>query len=372
MVSTQSGYNLIMARVLFDGQIFSIHKRGGIARLFHSVYHEYLSSRDTAQYSGTNLSLGLILSRYADSQKQRIWQPPFAIGSRGMSKIALIVNWACLWLYRYEVVHSTYYFKGYLHRRPGTKHVVTLHDMIPEDLPEFFPGGNPHFQKEAFLKNADRIVCVSNFTKSRLAYYYPELASKAIVISSGVDFPRDLDLRIERNNTILYVGKRGAYKDFNTLLRALPSILENEPRAQILAVGDQPFSESEYSLILELGLEEKVFQRELAEAELQNAYRTCMLTAVTSHIEGFGLPVIEAMANGSLVVATNIPVFREISNGAHIAFTPGDPKDLALKIKELLSNKETWDEMREVGRKTASQYSWANILNSLMQLYEEL
>ena len=361
-----------MSRVIYDGQVFAIHKRGGIARLFYSVYQEYTSSQNPGKNSGPTLRLGLILSRYTDSHSSSIWRPPFAIGSRGMSKIALIANWLCLWFYRYEILHSTYYFKGYLHRRPGTKHIVTLHDMIPEDFPEFFPNGNPHFQKEAFLRDADRIVCVSNYTKSRLEHYYPELAHKAVVISSGVCFSNDLDLSIERDDTILYVGKRGAYKDFNTLVRALPLILESNPDTQILAVGDQPFSDSENLLIRELGLKDKVVQQELSEAELQSAYRTCMLTAVTSHVEGFGLPVIEAMSNGSLVVAADIPVFREISNGSHVAFIPGDSNDLALKINELLDNRITWDEMREMGRRTASQYSWNNILKELMNLYERI
>ena len=361
-----------MSRVLYDGQIFSIHKRGGIARLFHSVFQEYLSSRGIDKSSGPTISLGLILSRYADSQNLKIWRPPFAISSRGMSKIALMVNWLCLWSFKYEILHSTYYFRGFLHRKPGTKHVVTLHDMIPEDFPEFFPEGSPHFQKETFLRDADRIICVSNFTKSRLLHHFPDLANKAVVISSGVNFPNNLDLSIERNNTILYVGKRGSYKDFKTLVRALPMILEKNPETQILAVGDQPFTNSEHSLILELGLKDKILQQELTDTELQSAYQTCLLTVVTSHVEGFGLPVIEAMANGSLVVAADIPVFREISNDSFVPFAPGDPNDLALKIHGLLKNRKTWNEMREIGRRTSSHYAWPNVLEALMNLYEEL
>jgi glycosyltransferase involved in cell wall biosynthesis len=297
---------------------------------------------------------------------------PWTISGISLAKLALVVNWLYLWFSPYQIIHSTYYFRGYLWRRPGTKHVVTLHDMIPEDFPEEFPNGSPHYQKESFLRDADRIVCVSNYTQSRLNYHYPELAHKAIVISSGINIPDTEILPSERDSTILYVGRREGYKDFATLLRALPSIVELYPNAQLLAVGDQKFSPSEISLISSLGLSGKVRQVELSDADLQSAYRTCCLTVVTSKVEGFGLPVIEAMINGSLVVATDIPVFREISEGAYVTFKPSDDHDLSLKIRTILQDPSDYNELRENGKKIASQYSWKNVFTALNKLYVEM
>jgi glycosyltransferase involved in cell wall biosynthesis len=244
--------------------------------------------------------------------------------------------------------------------------------MIPEDFPEEFQGGNPHFQKEAYLKDADRIICVSNYTMSRLAHHYPELVHKARVIPCGVADPAPYQSFQERNSSILYVGNRGGYKDFTSILRALPEVIKYEPTIQLLAVGDQKFTESEKSLISELGLTDKVFQKELTNGELYAAYQSCLLTVVSSHVEGFGLPVIEAMSYGALVVATDIPVFREISGEAFVSFQPGNSNDLAKKLTKILKSPEDFEKLREIGIQVAKNYSWQSTLIRLYKLYEEI
>jgi glycosyltransferase involved in cell wall biosynthesis len=363
-----------MTRVLIDGQVFSIHKRGGIARVFYSIFQEYLVAKASPGINST-LIKGVFLSKYSEDKKQKsdlrgVWAPPFFVSGKGMAKVSLLINWFYLWITPYRVVHSTYYFRRFLWRRPGTKHIVTLHDMIPEDFPEYFPDGNPHLQKEAFLRNADKIVCVSNYTLSRLSHHYPDLTPKAIVISLGVAAQERYESYLERDSTLLYVGARSGYKDFSTLLHALPIILEVDPRIRILAAGDQSFTNSERSIISKLGLTDRVFQKELSDEELQIAYRTCLLTVVTSHAEGFGLPVIEAMAHGTLVVATDIPVFQEISGDAYVAFRAGDAKDLAIKIAAILNEPENYNHLRNIGLQVVRQYTWSGVLAALCELYE--
>jgi glycosyltransferase involved in cell wall biosynthesis len=205
-----------------------------------------------------------------------------------------------------------------------------------------------------------------------LNYYYPELTHKATVISSGIKIPQINNLPLKRSSTILYVGARDGYKDFATLIRALPAILDFDPSIQLLAVSDKQFSQSERSYIAELGLTDNVIQRELSDSELQVAYQTSCLTVVTSKVEGFGLPVIEAMIQGCIVVASDIPVFREISENSFVAFRPGDAQDLALKITRILSDPTCQKDLREKGREVAKQYSWSNVLNALSKLYKEM
>ncbi len=317
--------------------------------------------------------MGVFATKYMGVPKFHKHGPPVYLkGIFNSSKIALMINWVCLWVLPYKILHSTYYFQGYLVRKPRTKHVVTLHDMIPEDFPEFFPRSNPHFRKIEFLRNADRIVCVSRYTMERLAHHHPELISKARYIPLGVTVSPGLDKKMLRNRTILYVGKRGMYKDFATLLRAFSSISVPEPDLKILAVGTDEFSSEECALIEELGLVGKVTQKELNDEELERAYRTSLLVAVTSHVEGFGLPVIEAMANGALVVATDIPVFNEIAGGSFIPFMPGDSAGLASAIHLALTCTDEVEVYRKKGSIIASEYTWHNSLIRLMNLYGEL
>jgi glycosyltransferase involved in cell wall biosynthesis len=361
-----------MIRVLIDGQVFSIHRRGGIGRVFSSVYGEYLQLPRDFEVD-VKISLGVFLTKYSGIARIRKKRPPlFMKGFFSSSKIALATNWLYLWLSHYEIVHSTYYFQKFLIRRRGKKHVVTLHDMIPEDFPQFFLSSNPHFQKEKFLRNADRIVCVSNYTMSRLAQHYPDLVHKAIMIYPGVTVPASKNLAQVRDSTILFVGARGGYKDFVTLLKSLPTLFESEPSLQVLVAGNEQFSSSESALILELGLVGRVTQKDLSDQDLEKAYETCLALVITSHAEGFGLPVIEAMAHGALVIATDIPVFREIADDAFLAFSPGNFTELTFWIQSVLANPAAFDSKREKGRLIASQYTWKKTLSGLLNLYKEI
>jgi glycosyltransferase involved in cell wall biosynthesis len=299
--------------------------------------------------------------------------PPFrSKGIFSSKKLILVINWFYQLVKPYDIVHSTFYFRLFLLRRPGSKHIVTLHDMIPEDFPMHFTDHNPHFQKASFLRDADAIVCVSKYTMGRLEHHYPELVHKARVISPGVTMPAKKNLQIKRDCTILFVGQRGGYKDFNTLLRSIPPLIELEPNLEVLAVGTDIFSTSELSLISELGIGDRVVQKELSDQELEKAYETCLFVCVTSHVEGFGLPVIEAMSHGALVIATDIPVFNEIANDAFLSFAPGDSAQLTSAIRRVLVDPSAFEVYREKGLSIASGYTWANTLNSLVTLYEEV
>jgi glycosyltransferase involved in cell wall biosynthesis len=369
---SQNATIVLMTRVLIDGQVFSIHRQGGICRYFASVYGEYLQLAKDFE-TDVEISLGVSLTKYpgiAGIRKKGL--PLLMKGFFSSSKIALSTNWLYLWFSSYEIMHSTYYFQKYLIRRRGKKHVVTLHDMIPEDFPHFFLRFNPHFQKEKFLRNADRIVCVSNYTMSRLAHHYPDLVHKARVIYPGVRVPASINLAQDRDSTILFVGARTGHKDFVTLLKSLPILFESEPSLQVLVAGNEQFSSSESALILELGLVGRVTQKDLTDQDLEKAYETCLALVVTSHAEGFGLPVIEAMAHGALVIATDIPVFKEIAGDAFLAFPPGNFSKLTFWIQSVLANPKAFDSIREKGRLNASQYTWKKTLSGLLNLYKAI
>lgn len=364
-------YNGDMKKVLIDGQIFSIHQRGGISRSFASILNEYFLAKK-ANAAEIEFKLGLILSRYIDTTGIKVGLRPLRAPWQKLSKLALIMNWFYLWIYRYDLVHSTYYFRRYLLRKPGTKHVVTLHDMIPEDFPQYFTTYNPHYQKIDFLKNADCIICVSKYTLERLRFHHPDLVHKARVVYPGVAFKSSMTLPSVRSNTLLYVGSRGAYKDFITLLEALPTVMSLNPELNVLAVGGNAFDTKERELIHRLGLENRIFQKNLTDEELEHQYKTCLATVITSHEEGFGLPLIESMAYGSLVVASDIAVFRETSAGGYVAFPAGDSVELARILNQVIQSPKEFELYRVKGFQIAMNYTWSNTYSSLVKIYQDL
>jgi glycosyltransferase involved in cell wall biosynthesis len=244
--------------------------------------------------------------------------------------------------------------------------------MIPEDFPEFFPGSNPHFQKRKFLEDADVIVCVSEYTKSRLVAHYPTLAYKATVVYNGVELPDVQACKDHRKNQFLFVGDRGSYKDFNIVLTAFALVLKGHSDANLLCVGGKAFSESEKKFLISLGIDERVSQATITEEELQASYSESLATIVSSRVEGFGLPVVEAMANNCLVIATDIPVFKEIASDAYLDFPPGDKTKLAERMFQIIEDPLVFGDLKLRGIEIARSLSWSRMFHEISDIYIEL
>ena len=359
-----------MVAVLLDGQAFSVQKRGGISKVFANIVSEYL--KEPVAMRRVKLRLGVFISNYVDIRDitpYPVWQLKTR---RNYVKFSLVVNWVCLWILPYQILHSTHYFGHYLKRRPGTKHVVTLHDMIPEDFPEFFEGRYPHFQKGKFLEDADVIICVSEYTKSRLAHHYPHLLGNAKVIYNGVNLPVYTPKPSQRKSQFLYVGDRGSYKDFPIAASAFSMILEKYPQTNLLCIGGKPFSHEELALLLNLGINENTSQISVSEQELQQKYTESIATVISSRVEGFGLPVIEAMANNCLVIASDIPVFKEIAADAYLKFQSGNVESLFGRMLEVIEGLEDFQAMRISGFENAKRYSWDRMYQEMEKIYLEL
>jgi len=359
-----------MVQVLLDGQAFSLQKRGGVSKVFANILSEYLKKPVAMRL--VKLRLGVVVSRYADTQDLTSHPVLQLKTKRNYVKFSLIVNWMCLWILPYQILHSTHYFGHYLKRRPGTKHVVTLHDMIPEDFPEFFEGRYPHFQKGKFLEDADVIICVSEYTKSRLATHYPHLLGKAKVVYNGVNLPVKTSKPAQRKSQFLYVGDRGSYKNFPLAASAFSMILKKYPQTSLLCIGGKPFSHEELTLLLKLGINENISQISVSEQELQQKYRESIATVISSRVEGFGLPVIEAMANNCVVIATDIPVFNEIAADAYLKFQSGNVEELFERMLEVVEGLEDFEGLRISGFENAKIYSWSRMYQELERIYLEL
>jgi glycosyltransferase involved in cell wall biosynthesis len=356
-----------MRRVLIDGQVFAIQRKAGISKQFAHILAEHRKDIDTSEMQ---IIAGVVMAKYEGYSKIATgWF--FSIkDSRRFAKVALFVNWFTLWTKKYDVIHTSHYFGFYLHRRRGTKHVVTIHDMIPEDFPEYFPAGNPHFQKARFIEDADRIICVSEFTKERVIHHYPKVESKCQVTYPGVDFSA---MRVSENfnpSQAIYVGLRSGYKDFNTLLRALPGVLQKFPDFKLLCVGGGSFKPNEVALIQDLDIAQSIEHVAVEHDEdLYAMYRESAATIITSKIEGFGLPLIEAMANGCTVIAADIPVFQEIARDCYLPYPVGQPEFLEMQIVNLLSDIELNWRYRRLGVSHAAKFDWANTYQGALQAY---
>jgi glycosyltransferase involved in cell wall biosynthesis len=203
--------------------------------------------------------------------------------------------------------------------------VLSLHDLYPFDIPENFGRLSRPFTQALMrrcVKRVDAVACVSEATQTRLEKLFPAQARKTVTIPNVVE--RDRSIRMDRFAAIpddrtffLCVAQHRANKNVPLAIRIFGRILRKRMipcSSQLVVVGiEGPDTRAIQAEISELRLAANVLLLSgLSDAELQWCYRHCRLLLAPSKIEGFGLPIGEALLAGCPVVCSDIPAFREV------------------------------------------------------------
>jgi len=282
----------------------------------------------------------------------------------------------------YDLFHSTYYT---LPKNSKAKRILTFHDTIYEDFPEYF-ANDKEFEsfmqrKESCVRTADHIVAVSNVTKAKLVKYYRINPSQVTVIHHGISNIfhearkiRDSDKRSSMKEIcngrpfLLFVGGRRYYKNFISLLKAYAISRVNRDFDLIVVGSEDTFFEEEKEILEQYKIEEKVKLLGFVKLEeLVSIYLLAYGLIFPTIAEGFGLPLIEAMACEIPIACSDIPVFREIAGDLPIYFNPCDIDSLITKIEELVSDDLTSRTIR--GKEKSLNFQWQDSVCKLMEVY---
>jgi glycosyltransferase involved in cell wall biosynthesis len=276
--------------------------------------------------------------------------------------------------------HSTYFTSPPV----PLPHVAMVHDLNHELFPQAYTdewGRWLRARYPAYLRGATRIIAVSNTTKAHAVDLYGISPSVIDVVHHAVDpgvFYVDqgeagsATLRDRlgiRGPYLLYVGIRGsAYKNFGTLLHALA---RRPPAGLGLVVAGAPWSERERSELRRLALDSAVRLIEYPDDDtLRYLYSFASAFVYPSLNEGFGIPLLEAMACGTPVIAADIPVFREVAGDAAVYFDPRDPESLARAIDTGL-DEATRREHIARGFQRLQSYSWDKTTADTYAVYQK-
>ena len=278
---------------------------------------------------------------------------------------------------RPSLIHPTYYYDIYGEpwKRSPIPLVVTVYDMVHERYPDYYDSdGVKRAQKRQSVFSASHIICISQATKDDLLKYYPQLKTPISVIPLGVDYD---NLASHANigqsrKSILYIGGRKHHKNFLFLLDALALLAREIPDVRLQVVG-RPFSTTEQAKVKTLGLEPHIVHRGvLSEMDMDAAYAHAATLVYPSLCEGFGLPILEAMARGTPVVCSNIPAHTEVGGDAALFFDPHQSSDLAQKLKAVLTSNDLSDTLRSRGRANVKRFSWTATLDATVAIYDDL
>ena len=251
--------------------------------------------------------------------------------------------------------------------------VATIHDLAPLEHPEFFtPAFGAWYRVliAGLARTCMRIVVPSAFTERRLLYQFPSAAGKTVVIYHGADHvlkvasPSTHDRRrgddpAERGPCIVTVGTLEPRKNLRTVLDAWRFLRRRGRRdARLFVIGGAAPRRVFVRQELPSESERIVFVGTVNDAHLVRLYRRAVAAVYVPFYEGFGLPILEAMACGTPVVASDIPVVREIAGDAVLRIDPRSPMEIAIALARLLDDATLRDRLSAAGCARAQRFLW--------------
>ena len=276
-----------------------------------------------------------------------------------------------------SIWHSTYYTMPKHWQGPI---VVTVYDMIHEYFASLFPGfHNDQFRrhKQQCVTAADAVICISKATRQHVGQVYNVNDAKLYVVQLAynpifkvldeVNLPKEL---LVKRPYFLYVGRRTHYKNFDGLLRAY-SRWEGRDAIDLVVVGPN-WLKNERQYLAELDIVDRVHLiRNVDDQLLCVLYNQAKAFIYPSLYEGFGIPVLEAMACACPVIASHIPSTVEVAGKCPIYFEPTEMESLVTAFNVAISEGHE-SERTNSGLKKVKDFSWEITAEQTLTVYRSL
>ena len=278
----------------------------------------------------------------------------------------------------------------------GFKIVTSILDMNPQRMPGFFPTKTGWIKKYyailtnwVALKKSDKLITISESTKHELMEFYNFHESDKIqAVHLGVDAKffdhsakevlskiiGELKIKYNFKRYFLYVGNNRPHKNLERVLIAFKTVLSQiDFELKFLFVGRQLKNNTDIdSLVMRLGLKENIISLELSDDELCAVYSKAEAFVFCSLSEGFGLPVLEAMALGCPVITSDLSSMREIAEGAALLIDPYSVKSIEESMLKLIFDKELKQNLIEKGQRNAQSFTWEKCAKETLSIYLQL
>jgi glycosyltransferase involved in cell wall biosynthesis len=283
-----------------------------------------------------------------------------------------------------------------LHSLPPARTVVTCHDLdafrsVLTPVDEKRSGAFRAMTREILtgLQRAARVICDTASIRDELVTRGLIAPERLTVVQLGVDrvFFTSRDEAAERDAArlapvpgdaveILHVGTTAERKRIDVLIRVVEALSRAWPNLRLTRVGE-PLTPAQARLVRDAGIAGRLtFVNDVDEATLAALYRRAALVLQPSSREGFGLPVIEALAAGTPVIASDLTVLREVGGSAVEFCKAGDVEAWTAKAAALLHERHgaplPWSVRRERGREHARRFTWERFAADVVHVYQDV
>lgn len=261
--------------------------------------------------------------------------------------------------------------------------IVTVHDVIPLQYPLFKQATHLRWRAldQFFFKmslraiaKAERVICVSHATKKAFLQHvtYPEEKVKVVYEYPAQEFK---EKKIKKSQyDILYVGSEMPHKNIGTVLKALARVKKTIKEARLIKVGRSQWPSARETLMKqarELGIEDSIVWHDEV-SDLVTIYNSVFLLVHPSLHEGFGFPIVEAMACGCPVLCSSRDSLPELGGEAAMYFNPENEQELAEKIIMILKDKDIQTQMRKRGLKQVKKFNEEIFEEQMTSLYNSV
>ena len=252
--------------------------------------------------------------------------------------------------------------------------VVTLHDFIPL---RFSKARSPLYQYyrhyvPRVLKQAKQIICVSESTANDAMKFCAVSAAKLTVIPQGYDDRNFRFLDLPTQNYVLYLGRLNPYKNLRRAIQAFAKV-PNHQDFEFWVAGppDSRYTPQIEGLAWDLGVRLRVLNY-VPYKELPVLINHAIALLFPSQWEGFGLPILEAMACGTPVITSNLSSMPEVAGDAAILIDPMNGDAMTSAIERVITDALLRQQLRDRGLKRASEFSWDKTAMQTKALLESM
>ena len=375
-------------KILYDHQIFWDQEYGGPSRYFINLINKIINISN----NHIKISSPLYINNYLSQLPEQVLSGlkisnrfrkfiPYKIRNEFnkflLNPVNNILTESKIQSFKPDVVHQTYFENGYKKLKPT---VITVFDLIHEKF--FFDYGKKadYRPKKSAIKNADKIICISENTAKDLMDIYKVDRKKIEVVYLSNSLREEFTLKTPsinldnlNKNYLFFVGKRQGYKNFTKFIKAFSKSERLKKDFKIVCFGDLKFSNKEKALFKSLNLNlNNIIHTEGNDLTLSHFYKNAKALIYPSLYEGFGLPILEAMELSCPVICSNTSSMPEVAGESAQYFDPQNIDSIQDAIIRTVYDESASNNLIKKGKFQVKQFNWKKCAESTLNVYKKI